>query len=237
MKKLARFALFVLGSALVLVTLVNSAAAQRLQRESLDAAGNKVIKLFAINKYHWKASGCLDLGAVPDCQLRYGSLYAGDDWDWFQSSVGQTDRTAIRDLGLLNWTDAFTVPVVRPFPKLKPGEQRHITVDTSGADGADGANGARGQDGADADGVVRLKPGADVYAAPLPSRPKHDGRPKIDPVYAKVIPGHMYVVHVVTETSDFYALVRVEEVEKGDNCTVSWRLIPAPEGDSKLATN
>lgn len=83
MKRLSRFGLLILGGALVLVALANPAAAQRLERERVDAAGNTVSKLFAINKYHWKTSGCLDLGAVPDCQIRYGSLYAGDDWDWF----------------------------------------------------------------------------------------------------------------------------------------------------------
>lgn len=65
MKKLSRFGLLILGSALVLVTLVNSAAAQRLHRDTVDAAGNTVSKLLAINKYHWKVSGCLNLGAVP----------------------------------------------------------------------------------------------------------------------------------------------------------------------------
>ena len=45
----------------------------------------------------------------------------------------------------------------------------------------------------------------------------------------------MGVIGEIIRPSDFYALVRVEAVEKGDNCTVSWRLIPTPEGDSKLA--
>jgi hypothetical protein len=217
-----------LGVAVMFLSLATSATAQPPQKVRLASDADTKVTLFAVNKYHGEYSGCLKLSAVPDCQLRYGALYAGDDWDWFESSVGRGDRTAIRDLGLLSWTDAFKVPVVEPFPKLKPGEQRHVTVDTSGADGADGA---------DADGVVRPRqtPGVDA-GVNAPAAPKHDGKPKIDPIFAKVIAGHMYVIHVVTEASDFYALIHVEMVERGDNCTVSWRTIPTPElGDQSAA--
>jgi hypothetical protein len=95
---------------------------------------------------------------------------------------------------------------------LKAGEQRHISIDTSGADGADGA---------DAVGIVRPRPGA--------SRPKNDGKPKVDPLFVKAVSGHLYVIHVVDDVRDFYALFRVEALERGDNCVISWRLITAPE--------
>lgn len=152
------------------------------------------------------------------CDLYYGHLYAGDDWDWFQSAANPGQRSLVRDLGALDWNDSFTIPIIEPLPKLKPGEVRNITVDTSGADGADGAPGA------DGDGVVRPRPGENVQRPP-----KRDGKPKIDPVFAKAILGHLYVMHVVDDVSDFYVLFRIDALTRGDNCTISWRLVPAPE--------
>lgn len=167
---------------------------------------------------------------LDDWDLIYGSLYIGDDWDWFSVSTARNARSAFRDLGQLSWTDSFTVPVIQPFPKLKEGEERTFRVDSSGADGADGADGAPGADGADADGVVRPKPRPPVSVdANKPSRkPKHDGVPKVDPIFVKAIVGHLYVLRVVDDENDFYVLFRVEALERGDNCTISWKQIPAP---------
>lgn len=178
---------------------------------------------------------CLNFRSGPSgstaepCDLRYGSLYAGDDHDWFQSSGARGHRSVIRDLGSLNWDQPFSVPVVTPLPKLQPGEKRHITIDTSGADGADGAPGPRGRDGVDGDGVLRPKTLETVDSVRArPARPKHDGKPRVDPMFVKAILGHMYVIHVVNDTEDFYALFRVEEVERGSSCTVSWRFVQDP---------
>jgi hypothetical protein len=167
-----------------------------------------------------------------DGDLRYGALYAGDDMDWFQSSFDQENRSVIRDLGEHDWLTWFEVPVIEPLAKLKPGEQRQISVDTSGADGADGVPGAPGNHGADYDGVVRVRPIpvtelASAVPAPL-TRPKRDGKPRIDPAFVKAIVGHLYVIHVVDESRDFYALFRVDALERGDHCTVSWKLFPDP---------
>lgn len=176
-------------------------------------------------------------GRLGRWDLGYGFLYAGEEFDWLQSSSAHGHRSVIRDLGKNDWTDNFTVPEVEPLAKLKPGEQRRIGVDTSGADGADGLPGARGEDGPDADGVVRSKPTHDpslpVVPSRPPSRPKHDGKPKIDPLFVKAIPGHMYVIHVVDDVNDFYALFRVEALETGDNCTISWKRITAPTTSAK----
>jgi hypothetical protein len=171
---------------------------------------------------------------VP-CDLQYGSLYAGDELDWFQSSTTEGARSVIKDLGDFDWSADFSVPVVEPLAKLKPGERRQVTIDTSGADGADGAPGAPGataKQGADADGVVRPQPiSVTEVARPVPvtpSRPKRDGKPKIDPLFVKAVIGHVYVIHVVDDSRDFYALFRVDALERGDQCTVSWKLIPEP---------
>lgn len=175
--------------------------------------------------------------------LVYGALYAGEEHDWFQVSVDRTTRSAFRDLGELTWNDYFEVPTVEPFPKLKEGEERTIKVDTSGADGADG------EPGAPAGNVeaITLHPPqsmtqtpppveqpwltrtAPAPAAPAPARrEKRDGVPKIDPVFVKAVVGHMYVIHVVDGAADYYALFRVESLVRGDRCTISWKMIPAP---------
>ena len=182
-------------------------------------AQSPVVSLYSPNKHRDEVrSSCLNfqprtrMSGGAGCDLRYGMLYAGDELDWFQSSTAEGDRSVIKDLGLLAWTDDFKVAPVEPLPKLKVGEQRHISIDTSGADGADGA---------DADGIVRPRLGA--------SRPKNDGKPKVDPLFVKAVVGHLYVIHVVDDVRDFYALFRVEALERGDNCSISWRLILAPE--------
>jgi hypothetical protein len=197
------------------------------------------VTLYSVHKHRGEQRNlCFNFQRGPskslraDCDLKYGLLYAGDELDWFESSTARDDRSVIKDLGDYSWTAEFTVPVVKPLPKLKPGTQRSFTVDTSGADGADGAPGAPGKSGADGDGVVRTQkipvtPSASMIPT-VPARPKNDGKPKIDSVWVKAVSGHLYVIHVVDDTRDFYALFRVEELQRGDSCTISWKLIPEP---------
>ena len=155
------------------------------------------------------------------CDLYYGMLNAGDELDWVQSSSSVDSRSVIRDLGPLHWSATIKVPVVEPLPVLKPGEQRRVSVDVSGADGADGAP---GRNGADGDGVVRKRARVEP-----PPRPKNDGRPKVDPFFVKAVPDHVYVIHVVNDRADFYALFRIEALQRGDHCTISWKRIPDPD--------
>ena len=176
----------------------------------------------------------------PGCDLRYGALYARDDLDWFESSTAQGNRTVVMDLGAHEWNGTFKVPVVEPLARLKPGEKRHVTVDTSGADGADAAR--RGPARLDDDVFSRILPARNdvpVEYATLPqpsketapaSRPKRDGRTTTSPLFVKAIVGHVYVIHVVDELRDFYALFRVESLQEGDRCTLSLKLIPAHAG-------
>jgi hypothetical protein len=180
--------------------------------------------------------------------LNYGSLYAGEEHDWLQVSTAKDCRSAIRDLGALSWTDSFEVPAVEPFPKLKEGEQRKITVNTSGADGKPGASGG-GIVSGPVGGIV-LHPQQDAFSMPpvieppllsqikaAPSSPvqhvKQDGVPKIDPIFVKAVVGHIYAIHVVDGDADYYALFRVESVVRGDHCTISWKLIPPPENRAR----
>ena len=208
----------ILMAALVLLFHAGTFSSAQVQQPT---TGVWTVTLYSPNKYQHDQSRALfdfQLGILAQrhghWDVGYGLLYAGEEFDWFQSSAGQDNRSVIKDLGEHAWTDGLAVPTVEPLVKLKPGEQRQITVDTSGADGADGAPGA------DGDGVVRQRVG--------PQRPKNDGKPKVDPIFVRAIVGHLYVIHVVDDSRDFYALFRVESLQRGDNCTISWKLIEAP---------
>lgn len=54
---------------------------------------------------------------------------------------------------------------------------------------------------------------------------------KISPegVLVKAVVGHMYLVHSKGGERDFYAMFRVEAVKPGDECTITWKLVPSPE--------
>ena len=197
--------------------------------------------LYSVLKYpNERKNFCLNFGTgaplrpVRGCDLRYGFLYTGEEHDWFETDIAGPNRNVIKDLGSHEWAEEISIPVVEPLAKLAPGEQRTISVDTSGADGKDGKPGADGLNGADGDGVVRdHRPLLDRVAPPRPpAKPKRDGKTKVSAPFVKAIAGHMYVIHVVDDSRDFYALFRVEAVTWGDNCTVSWRLVPAPKTDS-----
>jgi len=224
--------------------LVASSAAVLLPIAFADVAATQQTAwatLYSANKHRNESlDSCLDFKrgvsakktGTAGCDLLYGNLYAGDNLDWFESSVAHGSRTVIKDLGLLSWNAPFQVPVVPPFPELLPGEQRKITIDTSGADGDDGKPGTAGKPGADADGVIRQPPPSATAATPetaaAPAQKKNDGTPKIDPVFVKAVAGHLYVIRVVDEANDFYALFRVETIERGDHCVISWKLIEPP---------
>jgi hypothetical protein len=45
--------------------------------------------------------------------------------------------------------------------------------------------------------------------------------------------GHIYVVHTVNGTTDLYSVFRVEWLEPGNQCVISWVNVPSPEVASK----
>ena len=170
----------------------------------------------------------------------YGLLRAGSEWDWFHISNAGDRRTVIRDIGPHAWTDNFTVPWVEPLAKLKPGERREVFVNANGADGK-GASSARSYEGLSAlpsggstnpdaccDTPVSI---GTVDRASIREASRQKGRPagiQTSPDMLRAILGHMYVLHVVDDRRDFYALFRVEALQRGSNCTISWKMIPPP---------
>lgn len=202
-------------------------------------APRRRVTLYSPNKYSHDMrytffnfkKGSWALGGEGGDVLGYGLLYVGEYYDWFETSGSRGSRSVIRDLGAHAWRDAFIVPVVEPLPKLKEGETRRLTVDASGAngrDGAPGANGAPGRPGSPA-GEVKVNAGVPVPPSPPPpALPTLRREPVVDSHWVKAVVGHIYVMHVVDDASDYYALFRVEALERGDNCTISWKVVPAP---------
>ncbi|MBI3652791.1 MAG: hypothetical protein HY231_17345 [Acidobacteria bacterium] len=67
-----------------------------------------------------------------DWDLAYGYARIGGE-DWLRVGTSTSDRRSVmKELGDYDWADSFTVPALMPLPELQAGEQRHITVDTSG---------------------------------------------------------------------------------------------------------
>ena len=171
----------------------------------------------------------------------YGSLRVGDDWDWFESDAARRGRSLIVDLGKHAWTDSFTVPWVEP---LKPGETLGVVVNANGADGKDGKPGFGAESG---DGLSALPSGGSGtnppaccdspistgtidrgYPTQQPRRPKRPAGVQTSPNLLKANLDHIYVIHVVDDNRDFYALFRVDALQRGDHCTISWKMIPPP---------
>ncbi len=44
-------------------------------------------------------------------------------------------------------------------------------------------------------------------------------------IMVKAVVGHMYALHAKNSESDYYVLFRVESIERGNHCTISWRLL------------
>ena len=152
--------------------------------------------------------------------LSYGTFYGPEDWFVVGFGVGD-DRSAIRDLGKLNWSDNFKVPVVAPLPELKYGESRYFT--TGGGKGQGSASvEIRSADPVDFDDWPQFSPSVRNAGSDEASRSEPA------PVLAKIVSGHLYAIHIVKAQSDFYVLVHVDSLKKGDNCTISWKRIPSP---------
>jgi len=214
----------------IIASLVLLVASSSIMAQDLTAASS--VTLYSAFHDKTGARGCLrfqpERQMGPGCDVRYGAGRIGDEWDWLESSSARESRSVIKDLGAYEWARLPRIPWVEPFPKLKPGEQRSFSVETWGADGKDGSPGVQGLSGADGDGIVRTDPQEKIPPPAPRSRPKRPAGAKVSPVLVKAMVGHMYVIHVVDETRDFYVLFRIDKITRGDNCTISWQTVPAP---------
>jgi VWFA-related protein len=172
-----------------------------------------------------------NLRAFGRWDLSYGTISNSHGADWFLVRIGDDEQSVLRDLGKIGWNDRFQIPIIPPLPELKPGEHRNLTINNHPRDSVRGLpSEIRGAPSAgDQDiGVPSRDPDAGPTLPPplgsIPQLgPKNSKKSKSDPVVAKTVLGHMYVIHILDAQSDFYVLVHVDGLVPGDNCTISWR--------------
>jgi hypothetical protein len=112
---------------LVLTFVSHSAKPQSRFSESWRDAKPKTVTLFSRAKYRDKFEGygksafSFNHGLRSDVGTRitrnnYELLYGGINWngdsDWFSVTMVTDDRSRIKDLGKLNWSDRFDVPFI-----------------------------------------------------------------------------------------------------------------------------
>lgn len=172
----------------------------------------------------------LSCGSAYD--ISYGR-WLNNEKDWFQA-IGVGYRNKLKSLGMKNWTDDFKVPVVKPYAKLKPGENRFPDLSrkqtSASVNISDGSRNTGGSSSFDSrKGVFTdFKDSNDIPS--VDSSKSSSGSVKYYP-FEKVVPGNMYVMRVVDEKNDFYVLFRVDELEKGKRAKISWKRIEAPKED------
>ena len=201
--------------------------------------------VYVRSRYH---RNCLDLlRLIQRCEakelLHYGNR-SGVNWDIFSVSGGRDSQSRMIDLGEHNWGDRFTIPEVEPWPALNEGETRTIIVNTSGADGKDGAP---GKNGANADGTLSVESPRPTASPKRPKQTIDYGRAPLSvqvsstitvkgkaPVASSYNPlteakkGHIYLIRVVNREHDYYILLRVDDLVRGEKAGISYfRLPPA----------
>jgi hypothetical protein len=115
--------------ALMFVLTVISLSAKPLSRssESWRSAKPKTVTLFSRAKYqpnsneYGKSAFSFNHGVRSDAgprvtrnnyELLYGGIDRNGDSDWFSVTMVTDDRSRIKDLGELNWSDPFDVPYI-----------------------------------------------------------------------------------------------------------------------------
>lgn len=156
-----------------------------------------------------RATSCLSLISLrfecrSDSHIAYGSRL-GDNWDIFDVQGARDAQTRMVDLGVRFWSDLRTVPEIQPWAKLEPGQERHMSFNTSG--------GGRGTENlANAPVSRQVKTAVASEAAVRLS----DYAP-----LTQIHKGHIYAIRVVDTNHDFYVLVRVDDLERGTKATIS----------------
>lgn len=163
---------------------------------------------------------CLNLKTLDQSRchwtgtMDYGTR-VGDNQDIFKIEIAQTEQTRVIDLGKHEWTDSFDVPYIRPWPRLRPGENRSVALNASGTRAPDGKTYAHTDLNNQVSSSVQGKAGltrSDVY----------------DPLTV-AIEGHIYAIRVLDDKDDFYLLVRVEKVVQGNSATITFKKVPSPK--------
>ncbi len=126
-------------------------------------------------------------GAYRD--LRYGGITDNGDNHWFEVSMGKASRSRLKDLGELNWSDVYHVPILLASPMPHSGPVRFTYKDGK---------------------LTEISP---------------------EGVNIRAVAGHLYVMHLKNGDADFYVMFRVESLEPGGVCHLSWKRVPSPESN------
>lgn len=144
-----------------------------------------------------------ELGPHNEWDLLYGDLDYKGDRDWLKVNCERNTWSRIRDLGELDWSDDIQVPVLPTLPC-----------------------------------------GTNVPCGRIQIPPSQSGKKiedeDLNPHIAKPKVGHMYVVHryrerrrndrpVFQTLSDYYTLIRVEDLKPNESCTITWKRVPTPK--------
>ena len=196
-------------------------------QRSLTAA-SELTQIELMSPWEWKdsktvpnavlhAKSCFDLLALERrCggaeAISYGNRF-GDNWDILSLELGKDSQSRMVDLGNKAWSDTFDVPWIRPWAKLREGEQRHITVNTSGGNAGAPGYGAR--------------PVAEQVSSKVKTEADSE-RPDNYTPFLEAKKGHMYAVRVVNAANDFYLLFHVDDIERGTMATISFKKVDGP---------
>lgn len=52
-------------------------------------------------------------------------------------------------------------------------------------------------------------------------------------VLVKAAAGHIYLLHSKHDKTDLYVMFHVDALKAGDECTISWKIVPSPEGEQQ----
>jgi len=147
-------------------------------------------------------------------QLNYGNRF-GDNWDILALSNGNTSQHRMIELGEYDWTDKFDAPYIKPARRLKAGETRSISVNTSGTRAPDGKTYGNSTVENQSKAAVKDESGTETV---------DDYQP-----YVAARKGYMYLFRVVDPEVDQYFLIRVDDVERGEKLYISFKKIDAPK--------
>jgi hypothetical protein len=136
-----------------------------------------------------------------DRDMLYGAFNYKGDSDWFTVTLGGGDRSSIKDLGKMDWSDDIVVPVL-PILPCPANESCHPVKIPSPSSGKT---------------ILDVNP--------------HMAKPVVGHMYVVHTHDRerdLYRSDFSIETN-FYTLFRVEELKPNESCTISWKRIPTPK--------
>ena len=141
-------------------------------------------------------------GPPDEWDMLYGGLSYNGSRDWLRVNCEDNSWSRIRDLGEKDWSDDIQIPVLNILPCLNEQCGR-------------------------------------VHVPPPNSGNKIEDE-NLNPHIARAQVGHMYVVHrfrekrrpeerVFQSRSNYYTLIRIEELKPNESCTISWKRVATPD--------